>query len=142
MGELAHACGIPLHHLSDVEQSLEDAYLELTGSSVEFRGRERREPTTEELGDHAPTTSRPHVADVPPRVLARTCAAEWTRLWTVRATWWFLAAAAVVMVGLGTLAGFEAAADPVELAGEPAWATAQFTAMPAQFALLAWPSPR
>ena len=39
VGELAHACGIPLHHLSDVEQSLEDAYLELTGSSVEFRGR-------------------------------------------------------------------------------------------------------
>ena len=40
VGELAHACGIPLHHLSDVEQSLEDAYLELTGSSVEFRGRD------------------------------------------------------------------------------------------------------
>jgi ABC-2 type transport system ATP-binding protein len=39
VGELAHACGIPLHHLAELEQSLEDAYLELTGSSVEFHGR-------------------------------------------------------------------------------------------------------
>ena len=69
-------------------------------------------------------------------VLARTCAAEWTRLWTVRAGVWFLLAAAVLMVGLGTLLGFEAAADPAELQGEPAWQTAQFIAMPAQFALL------
>ena len=69
-------------------------------------------------------------------VLARTCAAEWTRVWTVRASVWFLLAAAVLMVGLGTLLGFEAAADPAELQGEPAWQTAQFIAMPAQFALL------
>jgi ABC-2 type transport system ATP-binding protein len=39
IGDLAHAAGIPLHHLSEVEQSLEDAYLELTGGSVEFQGR-------------------------------------------------------------------------------------------------------
>ena len=39
VGELAHAWGVPLHHLSEVRQSLEDAYLELTGSSVEFHGR-------------------------------------------------------------------------------------------------------
>ena len=40
------------------------------------------------------------------RVFARTCAAEWTRLWSVRGTWAFLIAAAVVMLGLGTLLGF------------------------------------
>ncbi len=71
------------------------------------------------------------------RVFARTCAAEWTRLWTVRTTWWFLAAGAVVMVGIGAIAGFEAAAEPVPPQGDPAWAIAPVAAMPAQFALLA-----
>ncbi len=69
-------------------------------------------------------------------VLARTCSAEWTRIRTVRTTWWFLAAATLMLVGLGTLLGFESAADPVEIQGEPAWTTARFIAMPAQFALL------
>lgn len=69
-------------------------------------------------------------------VFRRTCAAEWARLWTVRSTWWFLAAAALVMVGLGTALGFESAADPPEVQGEPAWMTARYIAMPAQFALL------
>ncbi|PWU55539.1 hypothetical protein DLJ47_09595 [Micromonospora sp. S4605] len=71
------------------------------------------------------------------RLFARTCAAEWTRLWTVKATWWFLAAAATATVGIGTIAGFEAAASPDPPQGEPAWAISAITAMPAQFALLA-----
>lgn len=81
-------------------------------------------------------TSRPRpVTDVSAaRQLARVCAAEWTRLWTVRTTWWFLAAAAATMVGLGTVAGFNAEA---ESQGDAAWAAAEFTSMPAQFALLA-----
>ncbi len=45
------------------------------------------------------------------RLFARTCAAEWTRLWTVRTTWWFLLAAAVVLVGLGIVAGVQSAED-------------------------------
>jgi hypothetical protein len=72
------------------------------------------------------------------RVFARTCAAEWTRLWTVKTSWWFLGTATVMMVGLGTALGFEAAADPVHLQGEPAWQTAKNLAVPAQFALLAF----
>ncbi|WP_222267047.1 hypothetical protein [Modestobacter marinus] len=77
-------------------------------------------------------------ADVPSwRVLARTCAAEWTRLWTVRTTGFFLAAAAGVMVGIGAAAGFDVATDPVPPQGDPAWAIVPVTAMPAQFALLA-----
>jgi hypothetical protein len=71
------------------------------------------------------------------RVFARTCAAEWTRLRTVRTTWLFLAAAAVVMVGIGTAAGFDSANDPVPPQGDPAWGIVPITAMPAQFALLA-----
>ena len=38
VGELANACSIPLHHLSEIQQSLETAYLELTNDSVEFHG--------------------------------------------------------------------------------------------------------
>lgn len=40
VGALAHSLNVPLHHLSEVRQSLEDAYLELTDSSVEHHGRE------------------------------------------------------------------------------------------------------
>ncbi|MBE2314962.1 ATP-binding cassette domain-containing protein [Solirubrobacter sp. CPCC 204708] len=38
VGALAHAAGVPLHHLSELEQSLEEAYLALTGDAVEFAG--------------------------------------------------------------------------------------------------------
>ncbi|MGY1632812.1 ABC transporter ATP-binding protein [Geodermatophilus sp. SYSU D01186] len=48
VGELANAADIPLHHLSEVAQSLEDAYLALTGESVEYAGdRAVPVPTTE-----------------------------------------------------------------------------------------------
>ncbi len=77
----------------------------------------------------------PHVSTV--RVLGRTCAAEWSRLWTVRTTWLFVAAAAVVMVGIGTAAGVDSADDPVPPSGDPAWAIVPVTVMPAQFAFLA-----
>jgi ABC-2 type transport system permease protein len=69
------------------------------------------------------------------RVFARTCAAEWTRLWTVQATWWFLAAAFAVMVGIGGVAGFDSASDTPT--GDAAWVASTVTAMPGQFALLA-----
>ncbi|MEU4741921.1 hypothetical protein AB0G02_15855 [Actinosynnema sp. NPDC023658] len=70
-------------------------------------------------------------------MFARTCAAEWSRLWTVKATWWFLAAAAAVMVGIATLAGLEAAANPDPTPGGSAWRAAAVTGLPGQFALLA-----
>lgn len=38
VGDLAHAHGIRLHHLAEVEQSLEDAYFSLTEGSVEHVG--------------------------------------------------------------------------------------------------------
>lgn len=71
------------------------------------------------------------------RVFARACAAEWTRLWTVKATWWFLAAAGVAMVGIASIAGSETAADPDARPGGSAWTAAAVTALPGQFALLA-----
>ncbi|TPG13857.1 ATP-binding cassette domain-containing protein [Pedococcus bigeumensis] len=38
VGNLAHATGIPLHHLAEVEQSLEHAYLSLTEDAVDYHG--------------------------------------------------------------------------------------------------------
>jgi ABC-2 type transport system ATP-binding protein len=38
IGDLAHSWSLPLHHLARVEQSLEQAYLDLTADSVEYRG--------------------------------------------------------------------------------------------------------
>jgi ABC-2 type transport system ATP-binding protein len=39
IGDLAHALGLPVHHLAEVEQSLEHAYLTLTEDSVDHEGR-------------------------------------------------------------------------------------------------------
>ena len=84
------------------------------------------------------TPASPSAAEVAAaRLFARTCAAEWTRRWTVRSTWWFLAAAAVTMIGIGTIAGLDASSDPGPASGDPAWAAAAIPAFPGQFALLA-----
>jgi ABC-2 type transport system ATP-binding protein len=40
VGEVADAARVPLSHLSDVQQSLEEAYLALTAGSVEFAGQD------------------------------------------------------------------------------------------------------
>jgi len=73
----------------------------------------------------------------PAQVVARTCRAEWTRLWSVKATWWFTTAATVAMVGLGLVAGNDAANDLVPPRGEPAWVAPSIAALPTQLALLA-----
>ena len=38
VGDAAHAAGVPVHHLAEAEQSLEQAYLALTEGSVEHTG--------------------------------------------------------------------------------------------------------
>ena len=38
IGDRAHALGLAVHHLSDMEQSLEQAYLQLTEDDVEYHG--------------------------------------------------------------------------------------------------------
>ena len=44
VGDLAHHVRVPIHHLSEVRQSLEQAYLELTSTSVEYHGRQAERP--------------------------------------------------------------------------------------------------
>lgn len=47
LGDLAHARGIPVHHLSEVEQSLEQAYLSLTEHDIDHQAK----PTVTGNGD-------------------------------------------------------------------------------------------
>lgn len=40
IGDLAHSLGIRIHHLAEIEQSLENAYLRLTEDQVDYHGQE------------------------------------------------------------------------------------------------------
>ena len=78
-----------------------------------------------------PTKSLP--AEVPAGiVLRRALAAEWTRLWTLRSTWWALLAATVLFLFIGAVAGAgHDGRDPA-----PIWQVAQVAIVPGQFAFL------
>lgn len=65
------------------------------------------------------------------RVLARAAAAEWTRLWSVRSTWWSLVGAAGLMLLMGVAFGFDADIQPV-----PVWMAAEIAVLAGQFPLL------
>lgn len=65
-------------------------------------------------------------------VFRRAVAAEWTRLLTVRSTWWCLLAAAALMLFIGAAAG----ADHNGVDPAPIWLPAQIALAPSQFAFL------
>jgi hypothetical protein len=71
--------------------------------------------------------------DAPTRtVFSRAVTAEWTRLWTLRSTWWALLAGAALMLFIGAAAGSDHnGVDPA-----PIWRAAQFAIVPGQFAFL------
>ena len=78
----------------------------------------------------------------PARVAHRAARAEWTRLRTVRTTWWCLLATAVTVVGMATLLGLDVASD--RAAGvertqpwPPATAAGELAVLVGQFGLLA-----
>lgn len=76
------------------------------------------------------TTTSPSVSTA--TVFARAATAEWTRLWTLRSTWWSLAAAAGIMLFIGAAAGADhSGSDPA-----PIWLPAQIAIVPGQFAFL------
>ncbi|MGY1836162.1 hypothetical protein ACI79P_13720 [Blastococcus sp. SYSU DS0510] len=70
-------------------------------------------------------------------VLARAAGAEWLRLRTVRTTWWCLLAAAVAIVGIGTLSALDEA-ETASATGTTAVATVagEYGTLVGQFALL------
>lgn len=65
----------------------------------------------------------PHAAPGPRpgAVLLRTVRAEWSRIWTVRSSWWFALALTVVVLGIGTILGVDVHGD-AEPPADTAWA--------------------
>lgn len=80
------------------------------------------------------TTTYPQAATHTPTIVVfrRALAAEWTRLWSVRSTYWALLAGAAIMLGMGTVFGLDTAGDPPL----PIWLAAEFAIIPGQFAFL------
>jgi hypothetical protein len=71
-------------------------------------------------------------------ILTRTGTAEWSRIWSVRSSWVFALVTAVVVVGFGTIIGFDAADDPSDVLGRvTAWDGGRLTGMFALFGILA-----
>ena len=104
IGDLAAAQGIALHELSPQEASLEEAYMELTHDSVEYRA---DVPVPPGSAGMAATDQRPRrwrigthrdVAE-PADARANVLASEWTKIRSVRSTYWTLLAAAVTTIG-------------------------------------------
>ena len=73
-------------------------------------------------------------------VLGRTVRAEWTRLWTVRASWLFVAVATLGVAGISLLVGYDAR-DPGAVApGETAWIPVEILGLLSLLVLLAFAS--
>lgn len=71
--------------------------------------------------------------DVPTMaLLGRAARAEWTRLWTLRSTWWALLAGAALMLFIGGAAGSGNSSG----SAAPIWHAAQIALIPGQFAFL------
>ena len=70
-----------------------------------------------------------------PAIVARTARAEWARLWSVRSTWFLAGAVTLAVVGLGAVAGVDAARGWG--ADTTAWEAARFTTLFALFGLTA-----
>ena len=71
-------------------------------------------------------------------VMGRASRAEWSRIWSVRSSWVFVAGTAFAVVGLGIIAGIDVANSPEPPpAGATAWDGARFTAMFAMFGTIA-----
>jgi hypothetical protein len=68
-------------------------------------------------------------------VLVRTARAEWSRLWTVRSTWFLVVAVSLAVVGLGALAGVDTANGIGAFTS--AWDAARFTTLFAMFGISA-----
>ena len=62
----------------------------------------------------------------------RAAAAEWTRMWTVRSTWWALLAGTALMLFVGAAAGSDSPGGD----RAPIWFAAQFGIVPGQFLFL------
>lgn len=81
---------------------------------------------------HGAAQPRPRTSTA--TVFRRAASAEWTRMWTIRSTWWSLLAATALMLFVGAAAGSShSGGDPA-----PIWQPAQMALVPAATHLVAW----
>jgi len=73
-------------------------------------------------------------------VLGRTVRAEWTRLWTVRTSWVFVAVAVLGVAGISLLVGLDARDPGAVQPDETAWIPVQILGMLLLLVLLAFAS--
>lgn len=78
-----------------------------------------------------------HVEPSTSIVLRRTVRAEWSRLWTVRATWVFVLVGALCALGLAVLVGSDSRGEGQTRPGETVWVPVQILGLLAMFLLLA-----
>ena len=110
VGDIAFEQAIRLHELATVRASLEEAFMELTASSVEYRAEtpvatdhhHRKRCLSDGHRNHTPACGsrrcrRPSAG----RACAGAIASEFTKLRSVRSTYWTLGALFIVSVGLG-----------------------------------------
>ena len=87
----------------------------------------------------ARTPSTPPLTSSTLTTSTRTARAEWARIWTVRSSWVFTAAIAVVVIGFGFIIGSDAAGDPDSVTpGSTAWDGARFSGLFAMFGVVAF----
>ncbi len=131
VGDIAFERGVRLHELTVVRASLEAAFMELTADSVEYRGAENEQPGPASPGQHSPgrpsrqrrnsssrkgstaakgesdmaavtTTQAPVLPPPSGRAgFGGTLRSEFTKIRSVRSTYWTLLVLLVISVGIG-----------------------------------------
>lgn len=83
------------------------------------------------------TTTRAPASPGRPTLLIRTARAEWMRMWTVRSSWLYALVTAAVVLGFGTILGYDVHGDPPsQQPDQAAWGGGQITGMFGMFGLL------
>ena len=112
IGQLAAEHGIALHELTPRRSSLEEVYVQMTDTRVEYRA---TEPGARPAGDHDQQQRRlsMRMRIEPGRAgFAEGLASEWAKFRTVRSTRWTLAAMAAFVLGIAVFVGATSSLQP------------------------------
>ena len=104
IGDLAAGLGIALHELAPHAASLEEAFMELTHESVEFRAEDGAvTDAAGHRGTGVTVAAAPARRSLPPGHYRFSGAlrSEWTKIRTVRSTAWCVLATVVAGIGIG-----------------------------------------
>ncbi len=126
IGDLAFDNQIRVHELSPIQASLEQAFMELTKSSVEYHAAipagKKAPRTMTALTDAPIPTTFPGMSPLPEASgkagFGGALRSEWTKIKSVKSTIWTLAAAIVISVGISTLGNWGQASHTSDTAAQ------------------------